>query len=70
MIDRVHLVWTGFELTTLVAIGTDCTDNCNVHVGDTGVVNYQDSFHHHISQFEHYILSMKVYLLEKKYTFR
>jgi hypothetical protein len=24
---RVHLVWAGFELTTLVVIGTDCTGN-------------------------------------------
>jgi hypothetical protein len=24
MLYRVHLTWTGFELTTLVAIGTDC----------------------------------------------
>jgi hypothetical protein len=22
---RVHLAWTGFELTTLVVISTDCT---------------------------------------------
>jgi len=25
MLYRVHLVWAGFELTTLVLIGTDCT---------------------------------------------
>ena len=25
---RVHLTWAGFELTTLVVIGTDCTDCC------------------------------------------
>jgi len=24
MLYRVHLAWTGFELTTLVVIGTDC----------------------------------------------
>jgi hypothetical protein len=24
MLFRVHLAWTGFELTTLVVIGTDC----------------------------------------------
>ena len=24
MLHRVHLAWTGFELTTLVVIGTDC----------------------------------------------
>jgi hypothetical protein len=25
MLYRVHLTWSGFELTTLVVIGTDCT---------------------------------------------
>ena len=25
MLYRLHLAWTGFELTTLVMIGTDCT---------------------------------------------
>jgi hypothetical protein len=31
---RVHLPWTGFELTTLVVIGTDCIDSCksNYHM--------------------------------------
>jgi len=24
MLYRVHLAWAGFELTTLVVIGTDC----------------------------------------------
>jgi hypothetical protein len=28
MLYRVHLTWTGFELTTLVVIGTDCTGSC------------------------------------------
>ena len=28
MLYRVQLVWTGFELTTLVVIGTDCIDSC------------------------------------------
>ena len=28
MLFRVHLSWTGFELTTSVVIGTDCIDNC------------------------------------------
>jgi len=28
MLYRVHLVWTGFELTTLVVIGTDCIGSC------------------------------------------
>jgi len=25
---RVHVAWPGFELTTLVVIGTDCTYRC------------------------------------------
>ena len=28
MLYRVHLSWAGFELTTLVVIGTDCTGRC------------------------------------------
>jgi hypothetical protein len=28
MLYRVHLAWAGFELTTLVVIGTDCIDSC------------------------------------------
>ena len=27
MLYRVHLAWAGFELTTLVVIGTDCIDS-------------------------------------------
>ena len=28
MLYRVHLPWTGFELKTLVVIGTDCIGSC------------------------------------------
>jgi hypothetical protein len=28
MLHRVHLVWAGFELTTLVVIGNKCIGNC------------------------------------------
>ena len=28
MLYQVHLAWTGFELTTSVVIGTDCTGSC------------------------------------------
>jgi len=28
MLYRVHLVWAGFELTTLVVIGIDCIGSC------------------------------------------
>ena len=28
MLYRVHLTWEGFELTTLVVIGTDCIGSC------------------------------------------
>jgi len=28
MLYRVHLAWAGFELTTLVMIGTDCIGSC------------------------------------------
>jgi len=29
MLYRVHLARVGFELTTLVVIGTDCANSCN-----------------------------------------
>ena len=34
MLYRVHLAWVGFELTTLVVIGTDCIGSCkfNYHM--------------------------------------
>ena len=37
LLYRVHLAWAGFELTTLVMIGTDCTDSCksNYHTFTT-----------------------------------
>jgi hypothetical protein len=28
MLYQVHLAWAGFELTTLVVIGTDCISSC------------------------------------------
>jgi len=28
LLYRVHLAWAGFELTTLVVIGTDCIGGC------------------------------------------
>ena len=28
MLYRVHLAWAGFEITTLVVIGTDCISSC------------------------------------------
>ena len=28
MLYRVHLAWAGFELSTLVVIGTDCIGSC------------------------------------------
>jgi len=28
MFYQVHLIWVGFELTTLVVIGTDCIGSC------------------------------------------
>jgi hypothetical protein len=28
MLYRVHIAWAGFEHTTLMVIGTDCTGSC------------------------------------------
>jgi hypothetical protein len=42
MLNRVHLVLSGFELTTLVVIGTDCTVCCkfNYHTIMTMMAPY------------------------------
>ena len=51
MLYRVHLVWTGFELTTLVVIGTDCICSCksNYHTTTTTTaptIRYSSSMFH------------------------
>jgi hypothetical protein len=40
MLYRVHLAWAGFELTTLLVIGTDCIGRCksNYHTIKTMMV--------------------------------
>ena len=40
MLNRVHLVWARFELTTLVVIGTDSIGSCksNYHIITTTTV--------------------------------
>ena len=45
MLYRVHLAWTGFELTTLVVIGTDCIGSCkfNYHMIMTTMVHKKGS---------------------------
>jgi hypothetical protein len=35
MLYRVHLAWVGFELATLVVIGTDCTDSWKATITTT-----------------------------------
>ena len=42
MLHRVHFVLVGFESTTLVVIGTDCTGSCksNYHTITTKTVPY------------------------------
>jgi hypothetical protein len=31
LLYRVHLAWAGYELTTLVVLGTDCTGSCKTN---------------------------------------
>ena len=42
MLYRVHLDWVGFELTTLVVIGSDCINSCksNYHAITTTTIPY------------------------------
>ena len=52
MLYRVHLAWAGFELTTLVVIGTDCTCSCKSNYQtdhDHGGPNYVLSERLHFS---------------------
>ena len=37
---RVHLAWAGFELTTLVVIGTDCIGSCNSNYKKKNIIWY------------------------------
>ena len=40
LLYRVHFAWTGFKLTTLVVMGTDCTGSCksNYHAITTTTI--------------------------------
>ena len=51
MLYRVHLASAGFELTTLVVIGTDCTDSykSNYHtISTTTAPMYQGKLYIHV----------------------
>ena len=62
MLYRVHLVWAGFELSTLVVIDTDCIGSCksNCHAITTTITEighnigripqYNQSFWSHIKK--------------------
>ena len=53
MLYWVHLAWTGFELTTLVAIGTDCIGNYksnNYMITTTTMKTYKQNFDPHYKQ--------------------
>ena len=39
MLYQVHLAWAGFELRTLVAIGTDCIGSCKSNYHSTNHMN-------------------------------
>ena len=43
---QVHLAWVGFELTTLVVIGTDCIYSCKSNYRTTMVIknSYTNAF--------------------------
>jgi hypothetical protein len=45
ILHQVHPAWVGFEFTTLVVIGTDCTGSCkfNYHMTMTMTAPYTDS---------------------------
>ena len=45
MLYQLHLVWVGFELTTLVVIGTDCIGSCksNYHTITTTTAPHRRS---------------------------
>jgi hypothetical protein len=50
MLYGVHLAWTGFELTTLVVIVTDCIGSCksNYHMIKTTTVSFNLQGHLHM----------------------
>ena len=68
MLYRVHLVWAGFELTTLVVISTDCTDSCksNYHTITTRTEIVSEWFFTAISWEGHAIIDdMMMYVVNK-----
>ena len=67
---RVYLAWAGFELTTLVLIGTDCIGSCksNYHTITTTPVprNNQNRAHSTIQSIARYNYDhMQLFLLKK-----
>ena len=45
----VHLACTGFKLTTLVVIGTDCKGSCNYHMIMTTMASRERSSYRHFN---------------------
>ena len=61
MLYRIHLDWAGFELTTLVVIGTECIDSykSNYHT----ITSLHDPLHCHC----HTDIKLAQIKLKKKY---
>jgi hypothetical protein len=50
MLYRVHLAWAGFELTTLVVIGTDCTGSWKSNYHTIMTMTTQILFHRLVTE--------------------
>ena len=63
----VNLAWTGFELSTLVVIGTDCIGNYkpNYHTIMTMKASFWVNFGHHVTSngLNHYLCLLLVAIL-------
>ena len=70
MLYRVHLAWAGFELTTLMVIGTNCTGSCksNYHTITTapkiiiGVITWKTNTPHRQNIINNINSKMKIHI--------
>jgi hypothetical protein len=60
MLYRVHLAWAGFELTTLVLLGTDCIGSCKSNYHTTTTTTAHNYFHFIGFRFNNYLYAFDV----------
>jgi hypothetical protein len=70
MLYRVHLAWAGFELTTLVVVGTDSIGSCKSNYHEDKYIKQQNIFSYdqgegyicHIDLSDYYDIGLYAYI--------